>query len=360
MSLPDLYTLLRSGIGEVHGYMLEALLGAGESRHTALQKWALTVDIDRIGASSYRLIPALYAEAGADPVLAPHQGRLKGIYRYFLYRNSRLLAVIERTLRALQQAGVDFILIKGTAVVLQYHPSAALRSFGDCDVLIHLADKPRAEAVLAGLGFGLKEPAGSSPRNRHSDDYTDAAGNGVDLHWHALAECRTPRADDGFWQRSRQITWKGMTLRVLAPEDELLTAMLNGLRDRHQERLDWLYDAATILRAHPAFDWALLRQEALNRKLQIRLARALAVANRFIPDFPAETVEKVFSGEIAEAQARSDAEGELHRLMARLFEEDRAGLLNPVSLLAALRPAVGLRRRIKGMGPRQDPSRDPA
>ena len=71
--------------------MLDALLGEGAVSDVAIRDWAAAVDIDDLDAASYRLIPALYARAGSNPALRPLHGRMKGIYRYYFYRNNRFL-----------------------------------------------------------------------------------------------------------------------------------------------------------------------------------------------------------------------------------------------------------------------------
>ena len=133
--------------------MLDALLGEGAVSDEAVRDWAAAVDIDALDAASYRLVPALYVRAGSNPALRPLLGRMKGIYRYYFYRNNRFLTHVEQVFSALVAAGIDFIVFKGTSTLLQYYRSASLRSFGDCDILVHRRDKERAEEVLVSCGL---------------------------------------------------------------------------------------------------------------------------------------------------------------------------------------------------------------
>lgn len=282
--------------------LLDALLGETAIADPALRRWAETIDLDDIEAASYRLVPALYAHAGRRPELAPHQGRMKGIYRYYFYRNNRFLAFAQRILAALQAAGIDFVLFKGTSVLLQYHDSAALRSFGDCDILIRPADRFRAEELLAGLGLVHLYPG--EPARVHSIDLVDELGNGFDLHWYALPECCVDGVDEGLWSRSRSVEWKGMTLRVPAPEDEILIAGINGVREIAHARADWLFDAALILKANPNFDWPLVRAELVRRGLATRFVEALGLMSRFVPQFPEPDVRSAFAAELSAAYDR--------------------------------------------------------
>lgn len=299
--------------------MLDALLGEGAVSDEALRDWAGAVDLDNLDGASNRLIPALYARAGLQPALRSLSGRMKGVYRYCFSRNNRLLNAIQPVCRALASAEIDFILFKGMSNVLQYYNSAALRSFGDCDILVRWRDKDRAEGVLAACGFRYRYDAQKKPEDRHSHDFVDATGNGLDLHWYSLFESCDEGADDGFWSRSRLIEWKGLRLRVLAPEDEFLVAgiggirQIGGLREIHAH-LDWLYDAWLILKATPDFDWGLLREELCRRKLQSSFVSAIVLMRRFIPHFPSAVVEEQFRKEICSLAERRVAENRVFGL----------------------------------------------
>ena len=275
--------------------MLDALLGEGAVSDEAVRDWAAGVDIDALDTASYRLVPALCARAGSNPALRPLHGRMKGIYRYYFYRNNRFLIYVERVFSALMAAGIDFIVFKGTSTLLQYYSSAALRSFGDCDILVQRRDKERAEEVLIACGLSYRYDAEHKLRDRHSHDFVDAAENAFDLHWYCLLECCEEGIDDGLWSRSHHIEWKGLQLRVLAPEDELLVAGMGGIRDVMNTRVDWVYDASLILKATPDFNWRLLHAELERRKLQLSFLRAIGLLYRFVPHFPNVAVERNFS-----------------------------------------------------------------
>ena len=315
--------------------MLDALLGDGAVSDQAVRDWATAVDINVLDAASYRLVPALYARAGSNPALRPLQGRMKGIYRYYFYRNNRFLTYVERVFSALVAAGIDFIVFKGTSTLLQYYRSAALRSFSDCDILVHRPDKQRAEEVLVTCGLFYRYDAEHKLRDRHSHDFVDAAENGFDLHWYSLLECCDEGIDDRFWSRSYHIEWKSLRLRILKPEDELLVAGMGGIRDTAMNaRGDWIYDAWLILKATPDFDWRLLHEELKLRKLELSFMSVIGLLHRFLPHFPNVAVEKEFCHEIRSVVERLTAE---NRIFGLDLETDR-------QLTAALSFPIGLRR----------------
>ena len=174
-------------------------------------------------------------------------------------------------------------------------------------------------------------------RDRHSHDFVDAAENNFDLHWYSLLECCEEGIDDNLWSRSYHIEWKGLRLRVLAPEDELLVAGMGGIREPMNARLDWIYDASLILKATPDFDWRLLHEELKRRKFQLSFMSAIGLLHRFVPHFPHVAVEKEFFHEIRSAVERLVAE---NRTFGLDPETDRQ-LTAALSFPAGFRHFVG-------------------
>ena len=325
--------------------MLDALLGEGAVSDEAVRDWAAAVDIDALDAASYRLVPALYVRAGSNPALRPLLRRMKGIYRYYFYRNNRFLTHVERVFSALVAAGIDFIVFKGTSTLLQYYRSASLRSFGDCDILVHRRDKERAEEVLVSCGLFYRYDAERKLRDQHAYDFVDAAENGFDLHWYSLLECCVEGIDNGFWSRSRHIEWKSLRLRVLAPEDELLVAGMNWIRETMNARVDWIYDASLILKATPDFDWHLLHEELKRRKLQLSFLSAIGLLRRFLPHFPNVLVEKEFFHEIRVVVERRVAENRTFSLDPETDRQITAALSFPTGFRRFVEAIFGRDRR---------------
>ena len=295
-------------LSEGQEYLLGALLKSGMQSDLNAGKWANTVNFDDLDASSYRLMPALYAKCGKSDALKKYRGRMKGIFRYYFYRNNRFVARIRGTLAALASQDIDFIVFKGTAILIQYHDSVALRSFGDCDILIREQDLKRTENVLRDAGWSYKYDDRKRQTDTHSHDYVDETAAGFDLHWYALFECCEEGIDEGFWRRSRELDWKGLKLKVLSPEDEILVAACNGIRDRNNVMVDWLYDAGLIFKSTPGFDWKLVTREARARKLSDKLVTALALLDKYVPGFASTEVAQQFQPEVSRGFTRMLAE----------------------------------------------------
>lgn len=94
-------------------------------------------------------------------------------------------AMTSEVLRALAGQSVPCIVLKGAALQQRLYGSAALRPYGDADLLVAPSEVERAGAALASLGFELR----FDPRNHplripdpHAQDWI-RGGDAVDLHW---------------------------------------------------------------------------------------------------------------------------------------------------------------------------------
>jgi hypothetical protein len=194
----------------------------------------------------------------------------------------RLVAGALPAVRALEEAGISTLLLKGLALTYTVYPRPGLRTFGDVDVLVEPKAAQDAGALLARLGWHPIRPvAEPTQRLRHSLGLVNGGGVQVDLHWHALAECCADDADHGFWQRAGTLRLGPLTTKVLSPPDQLLHVAIHGLRWTAADSALWIADAVAILRHEGAsFDWNRLVDEARRRRLTFQMGRALDVLRR--------------------------------------------------------------------------------
>jgi hypothetical protein len=263
--------------------LLHALLAPEAEARDALARWVAETDFDSLDPASFRLMPALFARWGNDPASEPHQGRLKGIYRYSLFRANVVAAAGRRVLEAFRKAGIEAVAIKGIALGVRYYRNLALRPMSDVDVLVRRADVAAAEAVLGDCGWSYRYDAARKPHDVHSYDYVDGRGSGFDLHWFSLLESVGDGSDDGVWARAETMDWHGMPLLVPAREDLALIAMVNGMREGEGMRGMWVHDLAVLITDAPDFDWELLWAEAGRRNVREQVFNALLLLARAVP-----------------------------------------------------------------------------
>lgn len=77
-----------------------------------------------------------------------------------LFYYYRRLELYEQVKNALSAAQIPFFTVKGLTVA-QFYPFPALRTMGDCDIVVHTEDKEKAHAVLMELGFENEAKGGN-------------------------------------------------------------------------------------------------------------------------------------------------------------------------------------------------------
>jgi hypothetical protein len=92
--------------------------------------------------------------------------------------------VVARLLRELDRAGIEAIVMKGTALAYSFHDEPATRRRGDTDLLVRPSDQKRTRALLKELGWYRRE----DPHGLYYQEgwMHDAAGffvHSIDLHW---------------------------------------------------------------------------------------------------------------------------------------------------------------------------------
>jgi len=157
----------------------------------AWQAWRAAVDPQQLDIGSHRLLPLLYHNLRALGVADPSLPYYKAVYRQTWYKNNTLFYQMAAVLTALQAAGLDTLVLKGTPLAIQYYQDIGLRPMGDFDLLVRTADTPRvtlqdqhkswrreihgkltSEKAKANL---KRLKVGESVRiTAHSDDYTYA------------------------------------------------------------------------------------------------------------------------------------------------------------------------------------------
>lgn len=160
------------------------------------------------------------------------------------YRSQRLLAKVnvqrlETIIRALQDDGINPLLVKGWSLARLY-PELALRPIGDVDLFLHPDEYALADSLVRSLNSKIP----------------------VDLHAISHARKNTTQLDGATLEelnaRCQRVPLGDVTVRILAPEDQLRLVCLHFLRHGAWRPL-WLCDIAVALETRPTdFDWKLV------------------------------------------------------------------------------------------------------
>jgi hypothetical protein len=186
--------------------------------------------------------------------------------------------LLQVVLRALDDHGVDAIVLKGGALAYQVYPTPASRSMVDVDLLVPDDQVERADAALRAIG--LWTDAADYHPNHHLPPYHNPWNQRtVELHHRLLVEPHPFRIDHAALRaRARLVELAGTRARVLAPEDALFLACVHlaashryhlaplrtlvdvlAIATRWRAELDWerFVDLARRSRAGGAIYWPL-------------------------------------------------------------------------------------------------------
>ena len=131
-------------------FFLQILADHLNGRSTAARAdvdWPLLLDYaqnHQVGGIVFEQCKSFLPELWQEALTAKQSTEL------FYYYNR--VALFERVTKALSEAEIPFFTVKGLDVA-QFYPVPALRTMGDCDIIVHPEDKEKAHTVMTALGF---------------------------------------------------------------------------------------------------------------------------------------------------------------------------------------------------------------
>ena len=278
--------------------LLRAALLPREPALESWDEWRRKVNIDVIDYGSHRMIPQLYRNLQRHGVRDPLMDRLKGVYRYYLYKNELLMHRVGTLLAAFKDAGIETMVLKGAALIPLYYRESGLRPMLDADVLVHEHQAEQAMELLTRLGW--KSARFTQPQMRipivHSTPFEDGGGRQVDLHWHLFWECFNANDDDDYWENAIPIQVGGAQTLALSPTDQLLHTCWHGARWNEVPPIRWVADAMSILGASVAeIEWPSLVKKAQRHRIVLPVRDSLEYLKKTFAAPVPDTVLKSLS-----------------------------------------------------------------
>jgi len=189
--------------------------------------------------------------------LAPEEAWVKANPHFLTLCHLKTRAIQEcaaRILRLLEDASVPTLALKGLALGATVYPSPDLRTVSDLDILVPGKEVFRAMDALLQAGFLASPGRPRKPadlRANHAQVFSPPKRHDpiLDLHWHVLASARNDDDDAPFWAAARPLRIGNAATLGLGPEDQLLHALVHGVRWTRMAHVRWVADATLILRA---------------------------------------------------------------------------------------------------------------
>jgi hypothetical protein len=253
--------------------LLEILRGQGVARTIDAAEWeAALVLAEEDHVLSWTVARLRLRQSSVPPEIASSFAKIeRDAALAAFYWSSELKGV----LRALSQSDILAVPLKGPFLAERLYGNAALRVSRDLDLLVRKADLPRAEAVLAAIGF-----IPGVPDDYHRSWYRRTTT--VELHHDVENPLAFNFHVEGALQRAQPAVFQGERCWQLAPDDELLYLCLHAARHRF-ELLSLIVDLQLAFEklVHPATVWPPRPEVA---ELSNLLTLGLAIVRRLQPN----------------------------------------------------------------------------
>ncbi len=186
-------------------------------------------------------------------------------------------AECRRILSRLKEAGIDVLLLKGSALAYWLYPSAHLRDCSDIDLLFSSYEQvQKAIALLQSMQYSLRDNALAGDLVSFEQtcirDSTVGAGLEIDLHW-KLSSSPLFAYQFNFDElnfNAIALPKLGEHARGLSPIHAFLNACMHrvqNMADGTENVLKWLYDLHLLSSQFAPADWQALSDLAIERKL---------------------------------------------------------------------------------------------
>jgi hypothetical protein len=250
--------------------LLKVGLRAGDEALAAWEELRLSFDLQTLEPGTFAALPLVYRTLGTAAPDDPLLPRLKGIYRSTWVKNNLLVERLDEIAAALAGDGVEPIVVGSLGSALRYYSELGLRPTPSVELLVGPRDLLRATRTLGRLGLSAPGPIDGDVREPVS--MSDADGRVVVLRTSAAVELEL--GIDTLAPVAVPLALRERTLPALLPGDDLLAACVAGGRAGPVRSVQWIVDAAHILRG-TELDWPRLLALAAEQGQILRLARAL-------------------------------------------------------------------------------------
>jgi hypothetical protein len=222
------------------------------------------LDLETLEPGTFALLPLVYRRLDDAGVRESRLSRLAGIYRSNWVKNQLQLERLPSLLGALQDAGVEPLLVGGAAVATRYYAQLGLRPILQLEILVSPSAGADAAAAISKAGWRLVERGGRTSRF-HDESTTTSAVLYEGLPTYFLGPVESTAAVAALRGAAAERAVGGASALTLSPADELLLTCGLGARKTIAPQAQWLVDAHHILAAGDLDDTRLVARARAHR-----------------------------------------------------------------------------------------------
>lgn len=275
---------------ELRAYLARLLRGEEGDPGVPTEAVAMAADAEGVAGLLLEL------ESLSEPELAMQRSAIQAVARQGAVREMAGLAETRRILSMFQQAGIELLVLKGSALAYWLYREPWHRTRCDLDVLVK--DKEAAwEAVrmLRAEGYGLL--AGVDPDVSDGYEVALQRGSGVviDLHWKLLntASLAERFSYHELSAEARSLPSLHPHARGLEETHALFHALLHRITNLAKgdgDRLIWMYDIHLLANLLDEAGWRALLEQAGEKGIARLCLDGLAASRQLLgTKFPAES-----------------------------------------------------------------------
>jgi hypothetical protein len=257
--------------------LLVAALAEPEAAEQAWRSLPPSFTIEALEPGSFEALALVYQNLSAAGFADATHGKLKGIYRRSWLKNQLLLQRSRDTDAALSAAGIRALFLEGPTLALRYYPELGLRPASFVHVLVNREDADAAVAPFLAAGWTDQSTPGHVPRNPRF--FGDDDGH-IGVLRTSIASDFILKGDHGaaqapIWEGAERQDLGDVELLVPNSTDLLLAVCSLGARRTSGPSVQWILDAAMILRGEGGVDGPRLLELARGSGQELRLRDSL-------------------------------------------------------------------------------------
>jgi Uncharacterised nucleotidyltransferase len=262
--------------------LAKAILTPEREAILAWNAWRKAYDIDRTAWNEVRMLGAIASRLIWLEPSADIAARISSIQKFLWVHSEMCLSGCAAALQLLRKAGIPALFLKGLARLALNPLAVKERLIRDADVLVPFDMHEAAATVLIEAGWVLQE--GQEPWQAYRREFGSLVshhawsfvrkGVEIDLHHFSNPLNRIMGDDEGLWQRSSLVPWRGLKVLVPSAADFLLLALVHGARWSSEANADWTIDACFII-DESKVQWEVLVHEAQKRMIEAPVLASL-------------------------------------------------------------------------------------
>jgi hypothetical protein len=243
---------------------------------------------------AWEKVMALADDHGVMPLLAAALHRLRDErvpdeiraeiierQRAQLFFTLRMSAELFRLIDRFAAQNIGLLVVKGPALAMQAYGDAAMRSYGDLDLVVRHADIASATRVMIDAGYEAHIPSSAIAAGKIPGQYMFRQREAkllVELHNDRTMRYY-PRAlpIEELFARQVAVAMDGRDVPAPCVEDHLVLICIHGAK-HFWERLQWIADVAALVARQPGLDWRRATESASQVGAETMLHAGLRLA----------------------------------------------------------------------------------